>query len=317
MNKIDEKLSPEQKMKIKKNILDKKFRYPLQINWGKIAKNKMNIDGFKNKFESVNKLIEINMKSFKKTIREMTNEKEEPYIIDENPEKTFILSIRESKINNVLVGYIFKFEKINSFNQDNNINNNIKDKKSMNKYLNIKKGNGKKSAFLSNAPSFDNNYYESNNHLNSDFDSKRSSVKSLNTDVNLTRFNNLHITNKFIPDSKFNFQFNINDLAYKPKNDYNDSLKEALKQKVLDKLNVNNNSNSQDKTSTENEEESSSYSSSVYQSSSGASSLRKLKSGFTNEYSNFPIFLFIFSLLVFVFFISLFSFDVLLVLDNV
>ena len=283
MNKIEEKLSPEQKMKIKKNILDKKFRYPLQINWGKIAKNKMNIDGFKNKFESVNKLIEINMKSFKKTIREMTNEKEEPYIIDENPEKAFILSIRESKINNVLVGYVFKFEKINSFNQDNN-NKNLK---SINKYLNVKKGNGKKSAFLSNAPSIDNNYYENNNsHLNSDLDSKRSSVKSLNTDTNLNPFNNLRITNKFIPDSKFNFQFNVDDLAYKPKNDYNDSLKEALKQKLLSKLNVNNNfnSNSQDKTSTENEEETSSPSSSVYQSSSGASSLRKLKD--SNSYEN-------------------------------
>ena len=95
----------------------------------------MDVDGFKNKFESVNKLIEINMKSFKKTIREMTNEKEEPYIIDENPEKTFILSIRESKINNVLVGYVFKFEKINSFNQDNT-NKNLK---SINKYLNVMK----------------------------------------------------------------------------------------------------------------------------------------------------------------------------------
>ena len=278
MNKKDEKLSPEQKMKIKKNILDKKFRYPLLVNWGKIGKNRMNVDGFQKKFESVNKLIEINMKSFKKTIREMTNEKEEPYIIDDNPEKIFILSIRESKINNKLVGYIFKFEKINNSNRDNFNTNNIQNLNGMNKYLNNKKGNGKKSAFLSNVSSYESHYLE-NTHLNSDLDSKRSSIKSFNNDINFTPFNNLHITNKFIPDSKVNFQFNIKDLAYKPKKDFNDKLKETLKQKVLDKLNVNNNFNStsHDKTSTEHEEETSSPSSSIYQSSSGASSLRKLK----------------------------------------
>ena len=232
-------LTNEQKLQIKKNILINKFKQSLPINWRKIEPN--NSSNFNSaKLE------------FHKNAKSITN----------NNIFCF-LSVKESIINHKVVGFVFKFEKAPKNKIDESSKHLINFKK---KYE--RKSVNYSSDFINQIQGFNNNNILTHQKTSI----KKNSINSTNNYLNVFDNNNnsssmnLKIFPDTIPDSNFNFHFNINTLVYKGKNEITDSLREILKDEVIKKLEIQkdskNNSNDNNSSSVYSENGSGSYSSS-------------------------------------------------------
>ena len=93
---IDEEKTTEHKLEIKKNIVNKKFRTPVQISWRIIEKEQK--------------------KTSDLALTELTDNTELNYSRPKNKKENFLLTITDIILNNKQEGYIFKLEHLPSLN---------------------------------------------------------------------------------------------------------------------------------------------------------------------------------------------------------
>jgi len=199
-------LTSEQKLSLKKNILNKKYKTPNNIIWRRL-------DSCDSKYNS-SKLIELKHSIFPKNKTYNNNSYLDDY---------FTLIVSDIIINKKLIGYIFKFEKsdyklINSTKilpLTSNLSKNKPNIKHNNTYYKLEKANY--DALLNN------------NSTNSNNNNNKLIVPNLNIDYN------------YIPNSTFNFKLNINDLTYEGVDETgNDSLREYMKNEVMREIEEEN-----------------------------------------------------------------------------
>ena len=199
-------LTSEQKLSLKKNILNKKYKTPNNIIWRRL-------DSCDSKYNS-SKLIELKHSIFPKNKTYNNNSYLDDY---------FTLIVSDIIINKKLIGYIFKFEKsdyklINSTKilpLTSNLSKNKPNIKHNNTYYKLEKANY--DALLNN------------NSTNSNNNNNKLIVPNLNIDYN------------YIPNSTFNFKLNINDLTYEGVDERgNDSLREYMKNEVMREIEEEN-----------------------------------------------------------------------------
>ena len=202
--KYNNQLNSEQKLNIKRNILSKKYKNPVNINWKRT-------ELFESKYFSVKLNNSLNLKNSKGIIG--------------NLDDGFILVVNEVNINNKLIGYIFKFDKLNI--------NNIASSKipSTNTIINNKNKNP--TSRIENITPKRKNYsdiYYPNNQ------------------------NDFKVDPNFIPTSTFNFKLNTENLTYSPNESISsDSLRDEMKDFVMKELAEQN--KKLEKENEENEEE--------------------------------------------------------------
>ena len=93
---IDEEKTTEHKLEIKKNIVNKKFRTPVQISWRIIEKERK--------------------KTSDLALTELTDNTELNYSKPKNKKENFLLTITDIILNNKQEGYIFKLEHLPNLN---------------------------------------------------------------------------------------------------------------------------------------------------------------------------------------------------------
>ena len=197
-------LTPEQKLCLKKNILNKKFKNPVNIIWRKTEANDL-------KFNS-SKIIDLKSSIFPKS-KTIGNNYNDDY---------FCLTVNDLIINKKLIGYIFKFEKTH-----------------------ISNTNSTKCLPLSPIPQRKSFKYSNSNYKS---ESKESMPYPLNNNNNNNNYNititpksNLDIDPNYIPNSKFNFKLNIDDLMYIGIDEVgNDSLREYMREQVMREMEEEN-----------------------------------------------------------------------------
>ena len=172
ISNLKQELTFEEKILIKKNIIEKKYIKPTFISW-----------------KNFNNDLTDNMNDFKSYVKYMKNNE---------GELNYILTIKNAKINNKIVGFIFKFEKITEKNIE------IKENS---------KSSGKKGSFRT----------------------KRSSFIS-QKDILYSNIGNIKINSEFIPQSNFNFQFDLKNISYKPKYEITDSFTKELEHQINNQL---------------------------------------------------------------------------------
>ena len=227
--KSEHNLTPEQKLKIKKKILLRKYRNPININWRKL-------DFFESRYIST-----------KFDAKSSLLEKEYKHECD-NFNDYFTLVFSEVKINEKVIGYLFRFEKIilSLKGIDNTLlpSKTLANKKSFNK-IKSKLGNP-----IPKRKNFSNDLFLLSNEKSS-----------------------FTINKNFIPNSTFNFELDINNLTFKGNDEIksNNSLIEKMKQIVtqeLDKLNENTGKDEENEEEEDEEDECSSEKTSSNNSSS-------------------------------------------------
>ena len=202
-------LTPEQKLKIKRNILSKRYKNPVNIIWRRS-------DVFESKFVSA----KIDLKS---TLHLKTS-KVLSYTFDD----IFSLVVNEVIINDKIVGYVFRFEKITY----NNYNS---------------------SKILPSASSLLNKQQQ-NNSKTDEISPKRRN-KSNDIYCVSPQKADFRIYPNYIPNSNFNFKLDITDLTFKGKDDVgNDSLRSELQHFVMEKFEEENKKSEKNENEEEEEE---------------------------------------------------------------
>ena len=201
-------LTSEQKLNLKKNILNKKYKTQNNIFWRRL-------DACDSKYNS-SKLIEIKHSIFPK------NKAYSNYFLDDY----YNLIVSDILINKKIIGFIFKFEKtdyklINSTKVlplTSNLSKSKPNIKHNNTNYKLEKPNY--DTLLNNDGNIPNNKKNNNNQL---------IVPNLNIDIN------------YIPNSNFNFKLNIDDLTYEGVEERgNDTLREYMKQEVMREIEEEN-----------------------------------------------------------------------------
>ena len=207
-------LSSEQKIKIKRNILIKKYKNPVEIIWRRS-------DVFESNYIST----KIDIKS---TIYPKNGKNN--ILLDD----IFLLVVNDVIINKKLVGYIFRFEKINF--------NNTSSSKVILPSINLI---NKQSLNLSNSIKMEEVVPQRINYSN-DFN------------VITNTKNDFYIDYNFIPNSKLNFKFNLDNLSFKKSEELtsNYSMLNEMRDFVLNELEKENKKLEKKEKEEENEEES-------------------------------------------------------------
>ena len=230
----NEQLNSEQKLNLKKKILNKKYKSPIQITWRKM-------DFFDTRFIS-SKIIELKTSIHPKSTSQINN------IFDDY----FILTVNEIQINNKNEGFVFKFEKKNFIKLHSTILPLVRSdimKKKLNYNSTIKEDIKKKNSQFDTRNKLNNsdvknttdnniiNYSTANNsNINNNF-INNSIINSIDINPDL----NLKIDNNFVPESKFNFKLNINKLIYEGnENDETNSLRDYMKNEIMKELEEEN-----------------------------------------------------------------------------
>ena len=202
-------LTSEQKLKIKKNILNKKYKTQNNIIWRRI-------DSCDSKYNS-SKLIELKHSLFPKNKINNNN----PYLDD-----YYNLIVSDIVINKKIIGFLFKFEKIDY------------------KLINSTKILPLTSNLAKNKPNIKhNNTNYKIESVNYDILLNNSSNNSnhSNNYTNQLIVPNLNIDPNYIPNSTFNFKLNIDDLTYQGVDERgNDTLREYMKQEVMREIEEEN-----------------------------------------------------------------------------
>ena len=209
----------ENKLDLKRNILNKKFKKTKIINWRKT-------DFFDKKTGS--KIIDIN--NTNSTTKRRFSMLQNNHIISD---EIFLLTVIESYINNTLKGYFFKFEKINDLSS-------ISSHRLLSISPRIKK------------------IHKSLDHKIMKYNTPKSKKNSKTELSSISSINNyFKINNNFIPNSTFNFKFNPVNFSYEGNNSIDNSLTEFLKNKVMEGIqeNQNNDSSLIDESNEEEEDE--------------------------------------------------------------
>ena len=197
----------ENKLEIKRNILNKKFKKPKVINWRKT-------DLFEKNTGS--KIIDFN--NTNSTMKKRYSIIQNNHIISDD--ENFLLTVIESYINNNLKGYFFKFEKTNEINS-------ISSQRLFSISPRMKKLQ----------KNLDNKVIKYNSpKTKKTSKTELSSISSIN--------NHFKINNNFIPNSDFNFKFNPKSLSYEGNYSFDNSLSEFLKNKVMEGIQENKNDDS-------------------------------------------------------------------------
>ena len=237
-------LTSEEKLKIKRKII-KKYKNPMNIIWRRS-------EVFDSKFINSPKL------EFKSSLIGKTPK------FNYNNFDFFNLMINEIIINGKLIGYIFRFEKLN-FNSVTSTKDIISSKNLLNKQNSIISNSFKIDDITPKRKNYSNDFYKIN-----------------------TPKNDFQIDSNFIPDSNFNFKLNIDYMSYTPNTElsYSYSVLNEMKKFVYDELEKKNKkleniSNNEEENEEEEDEEnsilSSNYSKSNSSSSNNKSNLKKTR----------------------------------------
>ena len=251
-------ISPENKRKIKDELINKKYKDKCQITWriNKKIEKKIKIDENNNDNDNdkSNKCTRISYRGSSYNLPINKN--------DENQfEFEFIMEIKKAILDNKLLGYYFYFSKLYPSKTKNFICYNISEKNDKNgdlikitKYKTIFKSSQKifndnnktklSSQIIVNHNK-DKNINDKNKKdeiSNSDISNKNKSniVKFLGNDADT--YNNsedeIIIDERFIPKCKINFSFDLNNYCYNCDKDYNDSkiLNDALYKEAKKKI---------------------------------------------------------------------------------
>ena len=261
--------SIENKLKNKKKLIKSKFSCPRRITW---------------KIESNDKASILYSEKMKNKTLSLLSQNDSQNINDKY-EKHYIMLVREAFILNKPIGFYFYFKKAKNLESKNKtlklIRKSRNKKNSLFKNINIEeilhysKPEGDSSKIIN----LKTNYAHKNTmHIPEHFNEQKKNINVMfdleNTNINKFEDEN-NINNKFIPQSNFNFIFDINTMSFKPLNDIKPpfELIENLKNEALNKRNIVQESIKQKKTlsiSNSNSQNSSSrynYSSDYYSSS--------------------------------------------------
>ena len=232
-------LTNEEKLKIKRNIL-KKYKNPVNVFW---KRNEV----FESKFINSTKL-DLKNSIIKKPSKNNFN----------NFDDFFNLMINDIIINEKLIGYIFRFEKLN-YNNITSTKVIVSTKNLINKQTSIQNNTLKMDEITPKRKNFSNDFYKLN-----------------------PQKNDFQIDSNFIPDSNFNFKLNIDNMSYKPTHElsYNYSVLNEMKNFVYDELEKKNkklekNNNNEEESEKEEDEVNSSLSSNYSKSNSYSSNKKE------------------------------------------
>ena len=166
--------------------------------------------------------------------------------------------INDIIINEKLIGYIFRFEKLN-YNNITSTKVIVSTKNLINKQTSIQNNTLKMDEITPKRKNFSNDFYKLN-----------------------PQKNDFQIDSNFIPDSNFNFKLNIDNMSYKPTHElsYNYSVLNEMKNFVYDELEKKNkklekNNNNEEESEKEEDEVNSSLSSNYSKSNSYSSNKKE------------------------------------------
>ena len=241
--------SLEKKYELKRTVLATKFRTSRIITWRKTDLFDKNNMSKSNDFSSV-----------------YVQKKKYSIIPNNNilSEENFILTVKEVYINQKLQGYYFTFEKCNDLSHPPSSHKLL----SFNTMKNKNSSTTRKSGKIEQNTIINVNYNNDNNINNNNYNNNIiNNVYNINNIIN-SNSNTLNIRSTYIPESKFNFKFNPENLSFEGRENYDDSLTDYLKNEVFKKIKseeddsiylVSNEDNEEEEDSEEEDEDDSGY----------------------------------------------------------